>query len=344
MALRSRDIELQNVFDDWLASRPGRGPRAGNGALAETSARLYRDMWAVFSQFLLSRPKRRSADASGLTAVRSADLREFVDNAQPSRRAAASGATAWSSRYAWRMLHLIDRVLRFHLLRSGMRPGPHTAAAELLRETSFRFANASHLDNEPRPLRVRDAQRVQRYLEGELKASLAQDPAGRQWKAVRDAAAAALMLGAGLAPGDLQALPLDGIRLGTARRTGNARVRVPADGLSPEHEAPLADWAVPLVRRWLLVRRRRGLDGPWAFPSTSKGSPLSRMSCHRCIVRVLDAAGIPGGVPFRLRHTCAVAWLRAGHHEEDVGQWLGLIERKALRRYATLARRGGTRR
>jgi integrase len=336
MSTRSRSLELQTVFEDWVASRPGRGPRAGNGALADTSARLYRDMWAVFSQFLLSRPKRRSVDASGLTAVRSSDLRDFVDAAQPP----PGTGNPWSARYAWRMLHLIDRVLRFQLLRCGLRPGPHTAAAELLRETSFRFANASHLDGEPRPLRVREAQRVQRHLEGELKASLSLDPTGRQWKAVRDAAAAAVMLGAGLAPGDVQSLPLDSIRLGSRRRVSSAWLRVPADGLSPEHEAPLAEWAVPLLKRWLVVRRRRGIDGPWAFPSTSKGSPLSRMSCHRCVVRVLDAAGVPGGVPFRLRHTCAVAWLRAGHGDETVGQWLGLVERKALRRYATLARRG----
>lgn len=332
MRTSARATALQDVFEDWLASRPARGTRAGNGALADTSAQLYRDMWAVFMQFMLSRPRRRGTDPSGLTGLRRADLQAFIETAQQSR------ASAWSDRYGWRMLHLIDRVMRFQLLRQGERPGPTSAAIDVLHEHApLRHANARYLDHDARPLTEPEARRLQRHLMDALATSL-QDTEGRDWKHIRDAAAAALMLGAGLAPGDLQALPLSALRL-PPRPQERGWVDIPGDGLSPEHQAPLDDWAVPVVRRWLAVRQMRDIAGPWALPSTARGSALSRMSCHRRIVGVLTAAGVPGGVPFRLRHTCAVRWLRAGHSEDMVGQWLGLVERKALHRYVVLAQR-----
>lgn len=331
MAHSARQTALQTVFDQWLNSRPGKGPRAGTGALAETSARLYRDMWAVFMQFQLSRPKRRSTEPSGLTGVRALDLQAFIEAAPT----LTGQDKAWSDRYTWRMLHLIDRVLRFHRLQSGVRGEGLTAAGILLRDSTLRFANAAHLDGEPQPLAPLEAKRVRQHLERSLKSCQRQDPTQVSWKSARDIAAVAVMLGAGLAPGDVQSLASSSLQF----RAGQAWIDVPADGLSPAHRAPLADWAVPMLAHWLAVRDRVGIPGTVVFPSTAKGSPLSRMSCHRRTVAVLEAAQVDGGVPFRLRHTCAVAWLRAGHGEEQVAEWLGLIEPKALRRYAGLATR-----
>lgn len=338
-----RQLALQTVFEDWVASRPGRGARSRDGTLSAASAQLYRDMWAVFMIFLLSRPKRRGSDLTGLSTLRPRDLEAFVSEGP---RLHGSGGP-WSDRYTWRMLHLIDRVLSFHrrreLTQGAVRnEGRISAAAEILRDTPVRYANASHLDGHPEPLTTTQARRLRRHLETTL-AAQQRMPLGTSWKLARDHAAVAVMLGAGLAPGDVQALPLSALpRLGPEHQRDPGSpvwLDVPADGLSPAHRAPLASWACPVLAHWVQVRQQCGIAGEMAFPSTSKGSPLSRMSCHRRVVAVLDAADVGGGVPFRLRHTCAVTWLRAGHQEEQVGQWLGLVEPKALRRYLGIAQR-----
>lgn len=336
MTPSSRAQALQTAFERWVAARPGQGPRAGNGALADTSAQLYRDMWAVFSRFLLTRrvpadPRLRVPDASGLSHLRKQDLMAFLEAAQH----LTPSPEGWTGRYAWRMLHLIDRVVRFHSLQSQARDGPNTAAGDLLREASFRFANASHLDREPAALDDREVQGLRRHIES-IVARARDDEHGRHWRIARDAAMVTLMLGSGLAPGDVQTLPLDGLDLTGDLAAG--RVRVAADGLSPEHEAPVAGWAAPAVALWMNLHTRRGIASRWAFPSTLNGAPMSRMSVHRRIVGLMADAGIDGGVPFRLRHTFAVTQLAAGREPATVGQWMGLVENKAVQRYIELAR------
>lgn len=334
-------LSMHALFEEWLASRPGRGQRAGDGELSEASAQLYRDMWAVFCSHCGGLPKRarKSGHADILTTLNRADLQALLQEPVASKTKASNHEPAWSERYAWRMLHLIDRVLAFHAQRQGI--PKNNCAHVLLQEAPYRHANASHLDAAPELLTDGDVER----LIGHLRSSVgqghntAEHPASKaRWKPARDAAVVAAMLGAGLAPGDVQVLQLNGLAIHEGPEPGIPwRLTVPADGLSPQHQSPLASWAGHLLAHWLTVREQMAVPGTYVFPSTLKGGGLSRMSCHRIAVNVLDAAGIPGGVPFRLRHTFAVRQLSLGHSEELVGRWLGLVESKAMRRYVAMA-------
>jgi len=348
MPLVSKDVSLHldhplnAIFEDWLASRPGRGLRAGDGELSDASAQLYRDMWAVFIAHCCSMPRHRKTGARQhpLGQLTRDDLQAMLD--EPAARARGAVEHPWSERYAWRMLHLIDRLMAFHAQRTG--EPKNLAAHQLLQEPPYRYANASHLDGAPELLTDADVERLISFLK--LSSGINDAPgvpnANKvRWKPARDAAIVASMLGAGLAPCDVQALPTHGMAIADGPEPGIPwRLTVPADGLSPQHQAPLASWAGHLMSHWLGIRERMAIPGSYVFPSTLKGGALSRMSCHRIAVSVLEAAGIPGGVPFRLRHTFAVRQLCLGHSEEVVGRWLGLVESKAMRRYVALATPG----
>lgn len=338
------DRWLSQLLEEWIASRPGRGLRAGDGELSETSAQLYRDMWTVFSAHCgqLALHKRQGAQKDPLAQLTKADLQVLLEDPASKGRGTSSDHP-WSERYAWRMLHLIDRILAFDAQRRGQ-PKNH-AAHELLQEPPYRHANASHLDTAPELLTDGEVEQLINYLVSSSgvseTASSHRSSIQPRWKPARDAAVVATMLGAGLAPCDVQALQLGGVAIHDGPEPGVPwRLTVPADGLSPQHQAPLASWAGQLIAHWLSTRERMAVPGSYVFPSTLKGGGLSRMSCHRIAVNVLDAAGVPGGVPFRLRHTFAVRQLCLGHSEEVVGRWLGLVESKAMRRYVALATPG----
>lgn len=335
--------ELSGLLEEWLASRPGRGLRAGDGELSETSAQLYRDMWTVFvTRYChLALHQRDSRSKDPLAQLTKADLQVLLD--APASKGRGTSDQSWSERYAWRMLHLIDRLLAFDAQRQG-KP-KNNAAYQLLQEAPYRHANASHLDTAPELLTDGEVEQLINYLLSSSGLGQATSAHGLStssgWKPARDAAVVATMLGAGLAPSDVQALQLGGVAIHDGPVPGVPwRLTVPADGLSPQHQAPLASWAGQLMSHWLSTRERVAIPGSYVFPSTLKGGGLSRMSCHRIAVNVLDAAGISGGVPFRLRHTFAVRQLCLGHSEEVVGRWLGLVESKAMRRYVALATPG----
>lgn len=288
-------------------------------------------MWAVFAQHLIAQPtghRTRQRDGSiDLVALDTGDLRKFLDHA-------AAENTGWTDRYAWRMLHLIDRVLAFHQPKS-VTTG-QTPAAALLAEPRYRHANAAHHDVPPEILTDSEVERLIDHLD-QVSGGPPATARPLPWKPVRDAAVVATMLGAGLGPADAQALTLDGIALHNGPTAGIPwRLTIPADGVSPQHQTPILPWAGTILARWLELRGRRDVPGASVFPSVLKGATLSRMSCHRLVVGVLARAGIAGGVPLRLRHTFAVQQLSLGHDEETVGRWLGLVESKAIRRYVPL--------
>ena len=157
------------------------------------------------------------------------------------------------------------------------------------------------------------------------------------WKEVRDRTAVALMLGAGLAPGQVRALQLDHVTIAGGRHTEVPwRLTVVADGSCAEHQAPIAEWAGRQLAFWLGVRASLGMMPPFVFPSTASGKAWSHPACHRSVVAVINAAGIEGGSPFRLRHSFAVRQLGKGHSEEDVARWMGYADTAPIKRYRHL--------
>lgn len=333
--------ELMNLFRVWLASAPGRG--AGRqGRLREESADIYGDMWGAFVAFCVP------MDAgSGVRHLR-LDPRQDLSTEQLLLflRCAGSGAGSGSGRkpaprskdgeislrYAWRMLHLIDRVLNFGRLQAGQ--PPLDVARDLMQQEPYRYANAAALTPVAETLDDAEARHLIGYL---TQIQSADAGSAVSWKEVRDRTAAALMLGAGLAPGQVRALRLEDVTIAGGRHADVPwRLTVLADGSCGEHQAPVADWAGRQLKFWLGVRSSLGMAPPYVFPSTAAGKEWSHPACHRSVVTLLQAAGIEGGSPFRLRHTFAVRQLHKGHSEEEVARWMGYVDTAPLKRYRHL--------
>ncbi len=327
--------ELLALFERWLASKPGRS-RQKVHALANESAHVYRDMWGAFASFCIPLDEEglHYVRVNPLQGVRREQMQLFLSLPNPGPRAPGRGRVrndALALRYAWRMLHLIDRVLTFHRIRKKEKSAGPTAAAALLLEAPYRYANSAALNPETEILSDGELRRLMALLTAPLPSN--SSPRG-EWRLVRDRALVALMLGAGLGPGDAQGLLLDGLALEDGPVPGVPwRLTVPADGLSPEHQTPVAQWAGELLARWLALRTAKAIAGDFVFPSTLSGKQLSRPAVHSAAVSVLEAAEVMGGAPFRLRHTFAVRQLTKGYSEEQVGAWMGMVELRTMQRY-----------
>lgn len=323
------------AFKDWLEALPE------EEQLRKESADVYRDMWGAFVNFCVpldAATGARHIRCHALEGLRVADLRRFLASADAAAAPRAKPRTRngpLSDRYAWRMLHLIDRVLRF----AGEPLGhdPAEAVRALMREEPYRYANAA--DQTPLPEILTDAEADRLIAHVTAIRSLATDQP-LAWKEIRDRSAVALMLGAGLSLGDVRSLRLEAITLGGGTASAVPwRLTIAADGTSPEHQAPIAAWAGRQLAVWLEIRALQRIPAPWVFPSTASGKAWSHPSCYQAVVAVLDSAGVGGGTPFRLRHSFAVRQLRKGRSEDEVARWMGYVDTKPLKRYRHLLTR-----
>ena len=156
------------------------------------------------------------------------------------------------------------------------------------------------------------------------------------WKTVRDRTAVALMLGAGLAPGDVRSLQMDGVitaAAGAPAYRGNWRSQ--ATGNSPARETPIADWAGRQLAFWLRIRAQQGMPGNYVFPIDDEWHAVVAHALLRSQPRRArcSPAGQDSGGLFKLRHTFALRQLRKGKSEEDVARWLGLLDVSSMTRY-----------
>lgn len=328
---------LQAQFSAWLASAPARGPRQ-QGALREESAQIYADMWQAFIAYCAPFDESsgtRSLRLNPVDGLGREDLLAFLAFAavRPQRQMRTGQAQAeLTPRYSWRLLQLIDRVLNHGREEQGL---PLVEAPlELMQEAPYRYANASALT--PVPDVLTDAQAA--ALIRHCTACSALDPSvGVTWKVVRDRTAVALMLGAGLAPGQVRVLTIEDVTSEGGPEAGMPwRLSIAADGSSAAHQVPIAPWAARQLRFWLDIRAAQGpamQQSRWLFPSTTAGKPWSHPACHRAAVGVMEESGIEGGSPFRLRHTFAVRQLQNGHAEAEVARWMGYADTGPMKRY-----------
>lgn len=176
------------------------------------------------------------------------------------------------------------------------------------------------------------------------------------WRSVRDATMAAILLGAGLKVYELSAMR-------TSWLTGNHPdffIEVPNIGVSRPHRVPLSLLAADCVQAWMNCRAKLGMVQPLMFvnsmtegrldyvPSLPGGSGgkkqsvgLDKSTVYRRIKAILQSAGIEaahmGGRT--LRNTYAVGELSKGQSHALVEERLGLRESKSLDRYLTAAKR-----
>lgn len=309
-------------FNTWLADAKR------SGALArDSSEEAYRHLWAVLTKWCVAQnPPVR------LETLTAADLEAFI----ASRSGAEGPGQELSARYVWRLLHLVGRVLN-HRLRSMGRQQNSAAAEVLESRPDWRYANAAVADPLPEHLDAAQARRLVSFL-SEARPRHGGRSGVREWQDLRNRAAVALQLGAGLSPGDVRALRLKGVvSEGGRRKEVPWKLRIAADGLSPEREAPVADWAGHLLRHWLQVRSELAIAGEQVFPSTRTGKPWGKVAQYQAVRRVLSAAGfddaVVSGGSFRLRHTFALRQLRRGRPAEEVARWLGVVDPAVMMRY-----------
>jgi integrase len=319
---------FQRSFEAWLQHA-----RRGGTLARDSSEEVYRHLWAVLTKWCVGQlPPVR------LETLSAADLQAFID----SRSGAQGPDEELSPRYVWRLLHLVDRVLQHQRrmvgsprAQGGHRPSP---AAELLESRpDWQYANAALADPLPEHLSAAQARRLVSFL-SEARPRGGARSGLRVWQELRNRASVALQLGAGLSPGDVRAMRVDGAIVDGGRQPGMPwKLRVAADGLSPEREAPLAGWAAQLLRHWLQVRAEVGIAGEWLFPSTRSGKPWGKVAQYQAVKGVLTGAGfdedVVRGGSFRLRHTFALRQLRRGRPPEEVARWLGVTDPAVMTRY-----------
>lgn len=325
-------------FERWAADRKTTGPRPGDGRkLGAATADIYREMWQAFTVFCIGRDL-----AFGRATI--ADLESFLATRASAKNAAGQaavplGAVVSSSlnpRYARRFLTLIDKVFR-HQARLDDLP-PNIAAYELLQRPDFRYAESSDKDPLPDYLDERNAKLLISFV---TKASGAEPDSAVPWKTIRDRTAVAVMLGAGLAPGDVRFLKLDGVIVVGGKEEGIPwKLSVPGNGNAPARETPIAKWAAYQLASWLHLRNRQQIQGDFVFPSTLSGKQWSHTRCYESCSAVLAEAGVAenaGGL-FKLRHTFALRQLAKGSSETEVARWLGLLDVNGMARYRRILR------
>lgn len=323
------EVLLNNCFEAYVAYRQSSKSKARNErALSDESLNVYREMWHAWAKFLAERNLT-------LPEVTITDLETFLTIRGSGPNAAHPRQTTrgqdLSARYANRYLVLIDKVTQFQARADGEECN---RAAALMRERpEYRFAEAADKDPPPEYLDEMQARVLIAYL---TRAPQPESKEKMTWKTVRDRTAVAMMLGAGLSPGDVRGLKLEGVVAEGGRKAGVPwKLSVEGNGNSPARETPLADWAGRQLAFWLRIRAQQSIPGNYVFPSTMSGTQWSHTRCFEASREVLEAAklGNDAGGLFKLRHTFALRQLRKGKVEEDVARWLGFVDAGSMTRY-----------
>ncbi len=322
------EADVNRDFNEWVAYRQGStSKKKSERALIENSLYVYTEMWQAFAKFCgeqnLTLPELRVSDLEMFLTLRGAG----PDATQP-RHATKGGFLC--NRYANRYLTLIHRVTQFQAREQGIEC--NRAAATLKDQEIYKFSEAG--DKDPAPEYLNEAQ-VKVLIAYITRAPQPESTEKMTWKTVRDRTAVALMLGAGLAPGDLRNLKVEGVISEGGRKTGMPwKLSLEGNGNSPGRETPIAEWAGKQLAFWLRIRAQQNIPGQFVFPSTMAGTQWSATRCSEASRAVLQSVkmGDAGGL-FKLRHTFALRQLRHGKSEADVAKWLGFLDIESMDRY-----------
>lgn len=325
---------FEQAFITWSASAI-----AIDRLQRESTLQVYRDMWGAFAAWCVGQSPLVTLDNATHP-----DLARFLAYRETTNQGELS------ARHAWRLLSLIDRILTRRATELGL-PKNEAAALCIRHDADIRRANIGerpeldHLDAD-------QARRLVLYLSDVRPGALNQRRLGG-WQELRNLTAVALHLGAGVTPGDVRELLLDGVVVAGGRTNGLPwKLKVPGNGNRPARETPLAPWAGHLLKYWLAVRAstnlpqeprpngKGGLHGPFLLPGRS-GQQWGKMAHYEAVKNVMVSAGIddPGagsGGAFRLRHTFALRQLRRNKSPHDVARWMGLAGIQEMDRYRAI--------
>lgn len=299
--------EYLDVLNTWLeeGERVGRIQRLG-------SIEVYRAMWIAFGHWAQDK-------GLSLRQITGADIADYLT--------ARGGTHELTSRYAWRLANLIDRILAHDARQSGCTKS--LAAVEFLHQhPTIRFANSRKHVELPEYLDATEARQLVAFLNEPRRST-----STVTWQEARNRAVVAVMLGAGLTPAEVQSLKIEDV---VSDRTTQEpwKLRVAGSSKAKPRQAPCARWTGQVLNHWLAVRNAQGIPGEMLFPSTkSTGKPLGKVALYNATNQVLSAAGLATGQggSFKLRHTFAVRQLKRGHSLSEIANWLGIDPMQAQR-------------
>ncbi|MDI4635844.1 site-specific integrase [Pelomonas sp. V22] len=310
--IQSNPSSFDEAWTQWLD-----GERRAGRLQLDSSVAVYESMWSALTAWCVG-------NDIAVDNISVLDLDLFLNS--------RGGNDDISARHAWRFLRLVDRVLAARARLHGSRP--NLSAAQLLEQRpELRYANAAEKDPLPTFLPAGEAKRLVTYLSA---VRPGRSSAGQSWQEVRNRASVALMLGAGVTPGEIRALEVaDAIAEGGRAKGVPWKLRVRGHADAAARETPIAPWAGQLVGYWLAVRAEQGIPGQALFPSTRTGKVWSKVSQYNATKEVLQAAGVDDvdGGSYRLRHTFALRQLRRGKAPGEVASWLGVTDPAVMARY-----------
>lgn len=151
-------------------------------------------------------------------------------------------------------------------------------------------------------------------------------PDGKGWKAQRNRALIATVLGGGLKVSEI--IALKPAHVGDRQGDGGLYIEVPQIGAGRRHRTKVAPYAALILSTWLRQREEFKLQGDLLFPAKTIGGMIHPSTVYRQVAAVLTAAGIDAELIKRrgartLRNTYAVRELEAGQPLELVGEYLG---------------------
>lgn len=159
---------------------------------------------------------------------------------------------------------------------------------------------------------------------------------GPGWKAQRNRALIATVLGGGLKVSEVLELRVGWI--GPKQPDGSLYIEVHQVGAGRRHRTRVAAWASAVLVGWVEARAEFGLPGELVFPASTIGGTLHKATVYRQCAAVLAEAGIDPGIIKRrgartLRNTYAMRELGEGQPLELVGEYLGLRTDRSVEYY-----------
>lgn len=326
-------VSFGTAFKRWAMVRTN---AQGKQRLTRSSVMGYAALWRVFLDWLDKAAPDRTMDSLDVQLVRAFALSRNIGKHDP------VSLDASRSRYVWRLLRLIQQVLEEHTRAHGL--PRNDSVATVIDRLGLRLANADEFAARPQVCSNAESAAIIEHV------SAARPRVGREvrqsavesWAELRDCAAVAVHLGAGLTPGEVRRLRTQDVAGRSARRGARTisepwRISVLGAASCPEHDTPIAAWAGQVLGHWLQVRESLGIPGALAFPGNDQGAPWKKDDHYDGVRRVLRAAGLGdealAGGSFRLRHTFAKRQLRRSHPREEVARWLGIKNPERLSVY-----------
>lgn len=173
-------------------------------------------------------------------------------------------------------------------------------------------------------------------------AVLAALPDGTGWKAQRNKALIATVLGGGVKVSEVIELTVDAI--GARQEDGGLCIEVWPRGAGRRHRTKVSPTAAGILTAWISARDAFGVSGQTLFPAKLIGGHLHPATVYRKVAQVLSDAGIdPGTIKRRgartLRNSFAVRELSDGQPLELVGEYLGHRADRSTRYYTQLLKK-----